>query len=866
MRTTIDIGSAWQVGAVDDLDMARARLTSDRAFDETVWYDTDVPADVHLVLFRAGVIPDPHLSNNAAEVQWVGETSWVFRTEFPSPAPLGGPVRLVFRCVDTLGEVFLNGESIAVVDDQFREHRIEVTSRLAPAGATNRLAVLLAAPAVWTDEHEAPEQYRQVFRHYFLRKGSGDFSAYLGARPRFLHVGLPRPVELDVADEASLENIQVRVTDLSEARAALTVDVQAGPGSSPDGTLEWVLADPEGRSVAAGTEPATRRQLRIEVLDPQLWWPRSHGRSPLYELTVRRLAADGRPTDERSVAVGIRTVHLDLADPVTGEERFRWRINGVPVFLRGAGWAPVEGLTHVWQPDRARRLLDMVEHADMNTIRVWGGGLVPEDEFYDECDRRGILLWQDFMFEYHMYPAGLPEFDDNVRAEVVETVVRLRNHPSIVAWIGGNENHMGWDFQYGTAPQLGRSLYEQVMPALCQEQDGTRPYHYNSPHNAEPGSPEANLPPNWPLSGDWHDYTTLTFSPWASVPAFASEYGRVSAPSLQSMRKFLTPEELWPVGHEATIRHPGQPSWPATWAYHSADGAWSKIGALQDYLEPSGPGDLVRALGMAHGEYLYRRTARQRRGRPDGDRTPGRRCWGSLIWRLNDGWPILYWSVIDSYLEPKIPYWFIRRAFATVLISFEQTADQLAVWITNDGTDPVDGTLTVRRGRLDGTVGTSRVNNAAGRQGAPVADDVELRTELSVPVRVEAGQSLRATDLDAFGLISLREDFLEATVGEWSSTHLLHTERYLTLPAAALDVTVADGELTVRTDAYARTVTIEKSLEFESVMVADNYFDLPPGRSRSIGFESISGTGTFTVSALNAAPVTVHVGPAQAPA
>ena len=170
-------------------------------------------------------------------------------------------MRLVFRCVDTLGEVFLNGESIAVVDDQFREHRIEVTSRLAPAGATNRLAVLLAAPAVWTDEHEAPEQYRQVFRHYFLRKGSGDFSAYLGARPRFLHVGLPRPVELDVADEASLENIQVRVTDLSEARAALTVDVQAGPGSSPDGTLEWVLADPEGRSVAAGTEPATRRTV-----------------------------------------------------------------------------------------------------------------------------------------------------------------------------------------------------------------------------------------------------------------------------------------------------------------------------------------------------------------------------------------------------------------------------------------------------------------------------------------------------------------------------------------------------------------------------------------------------------------------------
>lgn len=197
--------------------------------------------------------------------------------------------------------------------------------------------------------------------------------------------------------------------------------------------------------------------------------------------------------------VGVRDVRTVLFDADTGEACFRFEVNGTPIFLRGANWIPVEGMTHCWDGERAMRLLDLAEHAEMNVLRVWGGGYVPPDEFYDECDRRGILVWQDFMFEYGMHPAGHPGFDENCRAEVEGIVRRLRNHPCILLWVGGNENYMGWDFRVGGEPSIGRELLEEIIPAVCARLDGTRHYHPSSPY----GGSEAN----WPLEGDWHDYT-----------------------------------------------------------------------------------------------------------------------------------------------------------------------------------------------------------------------------------------------------------------------------------------------------------------------------------------------------------------------
>ena len=313
--------------------------------------------------------------------------------------------------------------------------------------------------------------------------------------------------------------------------------------------------------------------------------------------------------------------------------------------------------------------------------------------------------------------------------------------------------------------------------------------------------------PNWPLEGDWHDYTTLTFSPLASVPTYASEVGRVSTPSLTSMRRFLSEDELWPKGFNPAIRQPGQAAWPEMWQYRSVGGSWDKVGPVEQYCDPATAEELIRVLGTAHGEYLRDRVERERRGVPDGAPDGNRRCWGNMVWRLNDSWPIIYWSVIDYYLEPKIPYYFLRRAYDPILVSFERTPDQIAVWLVNDSPEAITGELTVTRETSPGSQRPAgETNHARARQVAP---------------RDRA---------DGLGPHFPAQRVPPARFNDRESSYLLVGERSLHLPEATLTVRPAKDGVEIATDKFARQV----SLQLEGVTGAvfeDNFFDLPPGAS-----------------------------------
>jgi hypothetical protein len=514
-------------------------------------------------------------------------------------------------------------------------------------------------------------------------------------------------------------------------------------------------------------------------------------------------------------------------DETTGEKRFRFDINGVPVFLMGANWIPVEGMSHVWDAGRAKTLLDLAQEAHMNVLRVWGEGYVPPAEFYEECDRRGILVWQDFMFGYGPYSTRLPELVELYKKDVADMIVRLRNHPSLLLWVGGNENHMGWDFAAQKPPMPGQELFDSIIPRICADLDPTRPYHPSSPY----GGPV----PNWPLEGDWHDYSTLGFTPEASVPLFGSEVGRASTPSLQSMKRFLAEEDLWPGGFDPDVRTPGQAAWPPMWQYRSVNGSWDKLGAVESYCDPASAEDLVRVIGTAHGEYLRDRVERERRGNPDGAAPGPRRCWGNIVWRLNDCWPIIYWSVVDSYLEPKIAYDFLRRAYEPVLVSFERTADRVAVWVVNDSPRKAEGRLVVDRMDFSGTV---------------------LGT-LAADVSVGPGESRRCLDLTPLGPVSLREEFLHARFGGLESTLILGRERYLHLPAAGMSVTRAGDVLEICSDKFIRQVALTVDGTVGAVF-QDNHFDLAPGQKRKVRVLDAAGGTRIFVKGLNTPPVVVE--------
>jgi hypothetical protein len=822
VRSGQTLAEGWHIRQLDTDTPDIAQLTREAAAPDKSWWSARMPEQVHEVLLRNGVIPDPHVGRNNAKAAFVGQKNWAYSCVFPSPKAGSGPVFLRFGGLDTLATAYLNGTRIGSFENMYREYAVDVTTDLAPAGRRNVLLLIFSSPLNYIEKvQQRPEDVRVIARHKYVRKAYNDFNTYFGWQPNSVKMGVYRDVVLDVRGASWLADVWVRPRLAPDFRSAvLHVRVEAGGSRA---SLRWVLHDPAGREVDSGTMPvaANAATFEIPVRNPELWWPRTHGPAKLYRLQVDLL--DGAQVlDSRAMQVGIRDVKPVLVDPATGEKRFRFDINGKPVFLQGANWAPLEGMTHCWQPERAKRLLDLVEHGRMNILRLWGQGVIPPPEFYDECDRRGIFVWQDFMFGFGMHPTDHPGFRENVRAEIEGMIRQLRNHASILLWVGGNENHMGYDFVFGGKSPVGLDLFEKIMPEACGRLDPDRIFHGSSPYGGNS--------PNWPLEGDWHDYTTLTFSPQASVPLFASEIGRASAPSAKNMRRYLPEEEIWPKGFNFSLRKPGQLPWPAAWG---GTGVWDKVGPVEQYPDPASPEDLVRVLGTAHGEYLRQRVDRQRRGVPNGAPDGSRRCWGNMIWRLNDPWPQVYWSVVDYWLEPKIPYYFLRRAYDPVLVSFEQTPERIAVWVANDSPEETAGGLVVRRMRFDGKV----------------------RGELTAEVRVAPGQSKRCLDLTAFGPISLREEFLHAAFQGHESTHLLIGERYLRLPPAKLDVRPVNGKLEIGTDAFARGVAIE--VDGDGTVLEDNFFDLPPGQRRSVGIVDRRGGTQVTVRALNAEPVKV---------
>lgn len=817
VRTRTVLNDGWFIKQIDRSKTDVAQLTRAARRPDSNWYPAAMPAQVQDVLLERGVIPDPRIGKNAAECSWVFEEDWVYATSFETPDGMG-PVYLRFEGLDLRAAIYVNGHEVGLANNMYRRYSFDVRGVLSTDGRKNTLLVIFTGPV--RELERVRREYKMVdgiAASKYLRKANGDFSDYLGAKPNFLKVGIFDEVALDVPGKAWLEHAGVR-TQFGPEYSSAAVSVIWEPHGEP-GRIRYRLYDPDGKLAAEGNGSSQEGSLEFEVRQPKLWWPHTHGEASMYLLELD-VAVEGEIQDSQKIPFGFRRVEQLLFDESTGQARFGFKINGQLIFLKGAGWAPLEGMTQVWERERAIKQIDMGIQANMNLFRMWAGGNLPPQWFYDECDRRGVLVWQDIYHGYGMPPTHEAGFVENVEEEVEDMVKRLRNHPSIFLWTGGNETQMGWEFENGDRPMPGRELFEETIPGLIRSLDPTRPYHPSSPW----GGPFAN----YPLAGDWHDYTTLKFVPLASVPLFGSEICRVSPPPVSSMRRYLSEEEIWPKGFEFRIDEPGEIAWPPMWQYRSAGSAWSKIGRIERFCDPGNAEELVRVLGTAHGEYLRERIERQRRGVPVGEPDGNRRSWGAMIWRLNDSWPMIYMSLIDYYLAPKIPYYFVKRAFDPVLVTFEQTPDRVFVWVVNDSTESVSGTLSLKKMDFSGTV----------------------LAETSTEVTLEPGESRRCLDETPLRSVVLRSQYLAAEFQGRTVPHLFEGERYLELPEPKLTVRTSRDGIEVSTDVFARQVTIEAP-GVAGALFEDNYFDLLPGEKRSIRILDAAGASSVRIRAVN---------------
>ncbi len=679
-----------------------------------------VPGCVHLDLLAAGLIPDPYLDDNEAALAWVGRVDWCYRTTFDWAPNADDHVDLVALGLDTVATVALNGVTVAQTQNMHRSYRFPVAELLRPG--TNELAVTFAAGLTAAEQRsEALGPRPHVNAHPFnaLRKMAANFGWDWG--PDVVTAGIWRPLALESWREARIASVRP-LTEVDGAGGVLRAHVELERAAGAAGPLV-VEARLAGRTVTGTVEPGhTGAVLTVAVQDAELWWPHGYGRQRLYPVEVGLSDRSGR-LDSWSGRVGFRTVELDTGPDEHGTP-FALRVNGVPVFARGANWIPEDAFLPRIDAARYAARLRQARDANVNLVRVWGGGIYESDEFYDACDELGLLVWQDFLFACAAYAEEEP-LRGEVIAEAREAVTRLSPHPSLALWNGCNENlwgHEDWDWKQPLAGRSwGHGYYFDLLPGIVAELDPTRPYSPGSPY-----SMSAERHPNDPRHGTTHIWDVWNERDYTAyrdyVPRFCAEFGFQGPPTWSTLTRAV---------HDRPLR----PDSPGMLTHQKAEDGNGKLSrGLRSHLpEPESIEDWHWATSLNQARALALGIEHFRSWSPV--------CAGAVVWQLNDCWPVTSWAAVDGDGRRKPMWYALRRSFRDRLLTLQPRPGGLALVAVNDGARPWTATVRVSRRRLDGTVLTA--HDLAVDLPARAAGTVVLPAELAGTLD-EAGELLLA--------------------------------------------------------------------------------------------------------------------------
>ncbi|WP_336207370.1 glycoside hydrolase family 2 protein [Nonomuraea sp. LPB2021202275-12-8] len=624
-----------------------------------------VPGCVHTDLLAAGLIDDPYLDDNENRLSWIGRTAWCYTTSFTWSADEHERTDLVCEGLDTVATVTLNGVRLARTANQHRSYRLPVRHLLREGD--NTLTVTFDSAVGYAEEQrkvlgERPGAYEAPYP--FIRKMACNFGWDWG--PALVTAGIWRPIGLESWSGARLAEVHplVRVTD-GGTLGRVDVRVRVERATEEPLTLAAEVAGVRAEvHLAAGQREAV---VSLSVPDPLLWWPSGYGEQHRYELAVR--LGDARWARK----IGFRSVELE-------REEFRLAVNGMPVFVRGVNWIPDDCFPTRITRDRLAERFAQATGAGVNLLRVWGGGMYESEDFYDLADELGLLVWQDFPFACASYPEEEP-LRSEVAAEARENVVRLAPHPSLVLWCGNNENlegHADWGWQERLGGRSwGGGFYHDLLPSIVAELDPTRPYIPGSPFSATPGQA-----PQDPAGGTihiWDVWNREDYGRYAAyTPRFVAEFGFQGPPAHATLRRAISGE----LAADAPLLLHHQ---------KADDGNGKLLRGLGEHLPQPATFDdwhyltqLNQARAMAFGIERFRSLAPY--------------CMGTIVWQLNDCWPVTSWAAVDGDGRRK-PLWYaLRRVYADRLL----TVQGGEVAVVNDGDEPWRGELVLVRQSLGG--------------------------------------------------------------------------------------------------------------------------------------------------------------------
>jgi len=632
----------------------------------------NVPGTVQGDLVQQGLAPHPYVGSNETAMRDLENKSWTYIKEFElDDLPTEENVELVFEGVDTLSDIRLNGRYLGSTEDMFLEYRFDIKDVLKTG--KNVLEVHIKSPV---------REARTLERAYgklgaaeestrtYIRKAQYSYGWDWGIR--LPTSGIWRPVYIESYSRARLTGCTAYLEERRDADGIVRVSGRVVSGAD--------LCDPRKCSVEVRVDDAIISEFPVERVENgaqfegtfpleniRLWFPNGLGEQYLYAFEFV-LKYEGVQVGSKRAKIGLRTVQLIREQDAEGES-FMFTVNDRRVFAKGANWIPADSILSWIQPEDYSKLLHMARDANMNMLRVWGGGIYEDKQFYALCDELGIMVWQDFMFASAEYPDHLEWFRQVSNKEVRETVRKLRHHASIVLWCGNNENNWGfdewpWMMHKINGEHPGNRLYLHDFPMICAHEDPSRPYWPSSPYGGDkansPGYGDRHV---WSVWSNWSDYRRYA----DENGRFISEFGFQSAPDAKTIDFFASKEEkniLGPVvlshnknveGQERILRF-----------INTHFGLTTDFDAFA-YLSQLNQAEAIK-FGVEHWRARKYRTA------------------GTLYWQLNDSWPVFSWSSVDYFKRPKALYYYTRRFYADILpIAYYERADRaVRVMVVSD--------------------------------------------------------------------------------------------------------------------------------------------------------------------------------------
>jgi len=809
-----------------------------------------VPGCAHTDLLRAGLIPHPFDGDNEAATQWIGDTVCRYRRTFEWAAPDAERHDLVADGLDTLATIELNGIVVGATRNQHRSYRFPVGHLLRPG--TNELVVTFDAPVPAAERESALHggELPHVNHHPYnaLRKNASNFGwdwgidvatsgiwksigieSWSGVR-----IASVRPlVDLDGADGVLTAHVEVEYAGstgaFSQAIGGAPVTSTGGAGTTRlEARITVAPHRTSATSPGSGTEPPVRivgsrpvvdgtATVRVVVPDVAVWWPRGEGDQPLHDVRVE--VGDAVWT----CRVGFRTVTLDTAADADGAP-FLLRVNGRPVLVRGANWIPDHAFLTEMTPERSADRIDDAVQANVNLLRIWGGGVYESADLYDRCDELGVLVWQDFLFACAAY-AEEPWLADEVEAEAREAVTRLSPHPSLVVWNGNNENLVAYA-EWGWRPSLvgrtwGNGYYRSLLPAIVAELDPTRPY--------TPGSPfsfDEYLTPNDERNGSvhiWDVWNRLDYRAYADWdPRFVAEFGFQGPPAWSTLTAVVHDEPLDPDGHEMLVHQKADQG-----NRKLADGMRGHLPKPASIEDWHWSAQLNQAHAIRFGMEWFR------------SRTPHNT--GTIVWQLNDDWPVVSWSLVD-HAGIRKPVWYaVRHAYQPVLLTVQSgNGSGLDLVLVNASGARVEDTVTVERVGFDGSV----LASGSFDIGAAPADAARVALPVSLAVPEDPATEVLVVSGPLGRTV---HDFAEVV-----------DQRLTPAPLTVSVSATEDGaRVTVTATSYARDVSVFPDRVDPAARVDDGLVSLLPGES--VTFTVTGAPGVDTV-ALGSPLVLRHAG------